>query len=210
MLCKNDRDVVWDMDSLSPRNYVFDGGPDPSQDRALLGERIWACIGVSTVAYSTYSTLFARTELLRYIIGPQTTVADRSFFKYRNMISKARIEYSGPRTDKIFNDAALTRRCSTVVDIAKSSCFNDGHCQSLGAWQISHRKHQVSVRVVLQPADFHSTALHHSKRYQLDDAVASYSQELKEMLPEGFLSIAIKADFWQPQKNERKAELIKY
>ena len=30
------------------------------------------------------------------------------------------------------------------------------------------------------------------------------------MLPEGVLSIAIRADFWQPQKNERKAELIKY
>ena len=27
------------------------------------------------------------------------------------------------------------------------------------------------------------------------------------MLPEGVLSIAIRADFWQPQKNERKAEL---
>jgi len=36
------------------------------------------------------------------------------------------------------------------------------------------------------------------------------SQELKEMLPEGVLSIAIRADFWQPQKNERKAELVKY
>ena len=36
------------------------------------------------------------------------------------------------------------------------------------------------------------------------------SQELKEMLPEGVLSIAIRADFWQPQKNDRKAELIKY
>jgi len=31
------------------------------------------------------------------------------------------------------------------------------------------------------------------------------------MLPEGLLSIGIRADFWQPlQKNERKAELIKY
>ena len=30
------------------------------------------------------------------------------------------------------------------------------------------------------------------------------------MLPEGVLSIAIRAHFWQPQKNERKAELIKY
>ena len=32
------------------------------------------------------------------------------------------------------------------------------------------------------------------------------------MLPEGVLSIGIRprADFWQPQKNERKAELIKY
>jgi len=29
------------------------------------------------------------------------------------------------------------------------------------------------------------------------------------MLP-GVLSIGIRADFWQPQKNERKAELIKY
>jgi len=28
------------------------------------------------------------------------------------------------------------------------------------------------------------------------------------MLPEGVLNIAIRADFWQPQKNERKAELI--
>jgi len=45
---------------------------------------------------------------------------------------------------------------------------------------------------------------------KLDDAVAQYSQELKETLPEGVLSIAIRADFWQPQKNERKAELIKY
>ena len=35
------------------------------------------------------------------------------------------------------------------------------------------------------------------------------SQELKEML-QGVLSIAIRADFWQPQKNERKAELLKY
>ena len=30
------------------------------------------------------------------------------------------------------------------------------------------------------------------------------------MLPEGVLSIGIRADFWQPQKNERKAELFKY
>jgi len=30
------------------------------------------------------------------------------------------------------------------------------------------------------------------------------------MLPEGVLSIGIRADFWQPQKNETKAELIKY
>jgi len=30
------------------------------------------------------------------------------------------------------------------------------------------------------------------------------------MLPEGVLSIAIRADFWQPQKNETQAELIKY
>jgi len=30
------------------------------------------------------------------------------------------------------------------------------------------------------------------------------------MLPEGVSSIAIRADFWQPQKNERKEELIKY
>ena len=30
------------------------------------------------------------------------------------------------------------------------------------------------------------------------------------MLTEGVLSIAIRADFWQPQKNEIKAELIKY
>ena len=30
------------------------------------------------------------------------------------------------------------------------------------------------------------------------------------MLPEEVLSIAIRADFWQPQKNDRKAELIKY
>jgi len=36
------------------------------------------------------------------------------------------------------------------------------------------------------------------------------SQELKEMLPKGVLSIAIRADFWQPQENERKGELIKY
>jgi len=36
------------------------------------------------------------------------------------------------------------------------------------------------------------------------------SQKLKEMLPEGIISIAIRADFWQPQKNERKAELVKY
>jgi len=36
------------------------------------------------------------------------------------------------------------------------------------------------------------------------------SQELEEMLPEAVLSIAIMADFWQPQQNERKAELIKY
>jgi len=36
------------------------------------------------------------------------------------------------------------------------------------------------------------------------------SQELKEMLPEGVLSTAIMADFWQPQKNERKAELTNY
>jgi len=35
------------------------------------------------------------------------------------------------------------------------------------------------------------------------------SQELKEMLPEGVLSIAIRADFEQPEKNERKAELVK-
>jgi len=36
------------------------------------------------------------------------------------------------------------------------------------------------------------------------------SQELKEMLPEGVLSTAIRADFCQPQKNDRNAELIKY
>jgi len=30
------------------------------------------------------------------------------------------------------------------------------------------------------------------------------------MPPEGVLSISIRADFWQPQKNEGKAELIKY
>ena len=36
------------------------------------------------------------------------------------------------------------------------------------------------------------------------------SQELEEMLPEGVLSIGIRADFWQLQKRERKAELIKY
>ena len=30
------------------------------------------------------------------------------------------------------------------------------------------------------------------------------------MLPEGVLSITIRADFWQPQKNERNVELIKY
>jgi len=36
------------------------------------------------------------------------------------------------------------------------------------------------------------------------------SEELKEMLPEGLLNIAIRAHFWQPQKNDRKAELIKY
>jgi len=30
------------------------------------------------------------------------------------------------------------------------------------------------------------------------------------MLLEGVLSVAIRADFWQPQKNERRAELIKY
>ena len=36
------------------------------------------------------------------------------------------------------------------------------------------------------------------------------SQELKEMLPAVVLSIAIRADFWQPQKSERKVEFIKY
>jgi len=30
------------------------------------------------------------------------------------------------------------------------------------------------------------------------------------MLPEGVLRLAIRADFWQPKKNETKAELIKY
>ena len=30
------------------------------------------------------------------------------------------------------------------------------------------------------------------------------------MLPEGVLSTAIRADFWQPQKNDRKVEFIKY
>ena len=30
------------------------------------------------------------------------------------------------------------------------------------------------------------------------------------MLPEGVLSIAIRANFWQPQKNQRKTDLIKY
>ena len=30
------------------------------------------------------------------------------------------------------------------------------------------------------------------------------------MLPEGVLSIAIRTDFWQPQKNERKVEFIKH
>ena len=43
-----------------------------------------------------------------------------------------------------------------------------------------------------------------------DMVIIRCSQEIKEMLPEGVLSIAIRADFWQPQKNERKAELIKY
>jgi len=41
-------------------------------------------------------------------------------------------------------------------------------------------------------------------------SLRSRSQELKEMLPEGVLSTAIMADFWQPQKNERKAELTNY
>ena len=39
---------------------------------------------------------------------------------------------------------------------------------------------------------------------------STVAKNQKEMLPEGVLSIAIRADFWQPQKNERKAELIKY
>jgi len=30
------------------------------------------------------------------------------------------------------------------------------------------------------------------------------------MLPEEILSVAIREDFWQPQKNERKAEFIEY
>ena len=30
------------------------------------------------------------------------------------------------------------------------------------------------------------------------------------MLPEEVLSIAIRADFWQPQKKERNAKLVKY
>jgi len=38
----------------------------------------------------------------------------------------------------------------------------------------------------------------------LDDAVAYSSQELKEMLPEEVLSIAIRAYFWQPQKTKEK------
>jgi len=54
---------------------------------------------------------------------------------------------------------ALTRRRSTVVDTAKSSCFDDGHCQSLGARQVSHREHKVAVRVVLQPSCRLFTAL---------------------------------------------------
>ena len=41
-------------------------------------------------------------------------------------------------------------------------------------------------------------------------SLRSRSQELKQMLPEGVLSTAIMADFWQPQKNERKAELTNY
>ena len=45
---------------------------------------------------------------------------------------------------------------------------------------------------------------------KLDDAVASYSQKLKETLVAEDLSIAIRADVWQPQMNERKAELISH
>jgi len=47
----------------------------------------------------------------------------------------------------------------------------------------------------------------------LDDAVASspkIKRKLKEMQPEGVLNISINVDVWQPQRNERKAELIKY
>jgi len=45
---------------------------------------------------------------------------------------------------------------------------------------------------------------------QASVTIRRLSQELKEMLPKGVLSIAIRADFWQPQENERKGELIKY
>ena len=41
-------------------------------------------------------------------------------------------------------------------------------------------------------------------------APCSYKHSLKEMLSAGVLSIAIRADFWQPKENERKAKLIKY
>jgi len=45
----------------------------------------------------------------------------------------------------------LTGARPAVVDVAKSSCFDDGHSQSLGARQISHREHQISVAAVLRP-----------------------------------------------------------
>ena len=49
----------------------------------------------------------------------------------------------------------------------------------------------------------------HFDACSIDDAVAS-QPKIKKMLAQGVLSIAIRADFWPPQKNERKAELVKY
>jgi len=46
--------------------------------------------------------------------------------------------------------------------------------------------------------------------FALDDAVASKPRIKRDAARRSLKYIGIRADFWQPQKNERKAESIKY
>jgi len=46
--------------------------------------------------------------------------------------------------------------------------------------------------------------------FALDDVVASKPRIKRDATRRSLKYIGIRADFWQPQKNERKAESIKY